>query len=126
GRNRNDASVSSVATGLRVFRSDPASTPALRRSRARARFGSAPRCPTGAEAGRHERQTRSLHVTPSDIVAVMADPDEAAFLERLTQLGPPLLSALEAFEVARRRLDPGSVGLVRHKRQPFAAWPVTA
>lgn len=45
--------------------------------------------------------------------------DREAFAERLTRLGPALLAALEAFEVARRRLDPMLLPELREKLRPF-------
>jgi len=49
----------------------------------------------------------------------MGEPDPA-FVERLSRLGPALLGAIEAFEVARRRLHPPAIGELRDGLQPFA------
>jgi phospholipase/carboxylesterase len=50
----------------------------------------------------------------------MAEPTETVFLERLTQLGPALLSALATFEVARRRLHPPEIPSLRERLTPVA------
>src|SRR5215831_9633887 len=49
----------------------------------------------------------------------MAEPDPI-FIERLTRLGRALLTALDAFELTRRRLHPPAIGALRDALQPFA------
>jgi phospholipase/carboxylesterase len=49
----------------------------------------------------------------------MVEPDRA-FLDRLSRLGPALLSALDAFEIVRRRLHPPAIPSLRAGLQPFA------
>jgi phospholipase/carboxylesterase len=48
----------------------------------------------------------------------MPEPDRA-FVERLSRLGSALLSALEAFEIVRRRLHPPEIGALREQLRPF-------
>ena len=50
----------------------------------------------------------------------MGDAADVEFLERLTRLGPALLSALATFEVARRRLHPPEIPSLRERLAPIA------
>jgi len=48
----------------------------------------------------------------------MGEPDPL-FVEKLSRLGPALLGAIDAFEVARRRLHPPAIGELREGLEPF-------